>query len=87
MTVLMVWKKRRHSVLNGFISVTFFDTGKVLDTELMSKYHYVCYTNPVFKHKFKRNYEGTSAGREVAGVVNIFSCSRHAGGILHKVSW
>jgi hypothetical protein len=44
--VLMVpEKKRGHVSLNGIISATSFDTGKVLDTEIMSKFCFVCHTN------------------------------------------
>ena len=31
------WQRRGHTSLNGFVSVTSFDTGKVLDVAVMSK--------------------------------------------------
>lgn len=42
------WQKRGHQSLNGFVSVTSLDTGKVLDVSIMSKYCQVC---TVFQNK------------------------------------
>lgn len=37
-------QRRGHASLNGFVSVTCFDTGKVLDVAVMSKYCQTCAT-------------------------------------------
>lgn len=39
------WSKCAHASWNVIISATFFDTGKVLDIEKMSKFCIFCHTN------------------------------------------
>ena len=49
----------------------------------MSKLSFVCHTNPTSERKCKENYEVTSGGMEVAGVLNIFNFSICAQGICY----
>jgi hypothetical protein len=49
----------------------------------MSKFSFLCHTNPTSEHKCKENYEVTSGGMEVAGVLNIFNFSICAQGICY----
>lgn len=72
------WQKRGHSSLNGFVSVTSFDTGKVLDVAVMSKYCQVCtvakdrHNDSIPQHICTQNYSGSSGGMEVAGALQVF---------------
>lgn len=70
------WQKRGHTSLNGIVSLTSLDTGKVLDIDVLSKY---C-TCPgrLEKHHQKSclaNFSGSSGMMEVTGAVNIFGRS------------
>jgi hypothetical protein len=47
------WQKHGHTSLNGIISATSFDTGKVLDIEITSKFCFVCHKNLTFQHECK----------------------------------
>jgi hypothetical protein len=62
---------------------TSFDTGKVLDIEIMSKFCFAYHTNPTSQHGCKKNHEVTSCGMEGAGVLNIFNHSFHTLGISY----
>jgi hypothetical protein len=65
------WQKRGHTSLNGIVSATSFDTGKVLDLEIMSKYCQGCIKNPEQKGIHEgcvKNYEGSSGGMESVGI-------------------
>jgi len=42
-----------------------------------------CHTSPTLELSCKKNYERTSDGLEVAGVLNIFNCSLHTQRICH----
>ena len=77
------WQKRGHTSLNGIVSATSFDTGKILDVEILSKFCYVCSTSPALQHNYKKNYEGSSGGMEVAGVVNLFKRSLGVRGVRY----
>lgn len=70
------WQKRGHVSLNGIVSVTSVDTGKVLDIYAMSKYC-LCPQREKKEHKpdCMANYLGTSGGMEVEGAVKIFQRS------------
>ena len=66
-------KRGGHTSLNGIVSLTSIDTGKVLDIHAMSKF---CQCP---KRSIKErldlctaNYLGTSEGMEVSGAVKIF---------------
>lgn len=76
------WQKRGHSSLNGVVSATSFDTGKVLDVEILTKYCHGCVHGSPF-HKCARNYTGTSGGMEVSGAVNIFLRSEETRGVRY----
>lgn len=60
------WQKRGHTSLNGVVTATSFDTGKILDIEVLSKYCQGC-TKPKNKpgtHEgCVKNYEGSSGGQ------------------------
>jgi hypothetical protein len=58
------------------MSATFFDTEKVLDIEIMSKFCIVCHTNPTSEQKCNKNDEVTSR-MDVACVLNILDHSLH----------
>jgi hypothetical protein len=54
------WQKRGHTSLNGIISATSVDTGKVSELEIMSKFCFVCHTKLTSQHECKKNCEGKS---------------------------
>jgi hypothetical protein len=76
------WQKRGHTSRNGVITVTSFDTGKVLDFECYSKFCITCSTNKIsdpekieqHKEVCGANYQGASGGMEVAGAKTL--CNR-----------
>lgn len=57
------WQKRGHTSLNGIVTATSFDTGKVIDVEVLSKYCQGCIKNPNKAHECVKNYQGLS-GRQ-----------------------
>lgn len=63
------WQKRGHTSMNGIVTVTSVDTGKVLDYYCMSKYCR-CPGKSNEEHLVNRsaNYRGSSGGMEVEGV-------------------
>lgn len=69
------WQKRGHTSLNGILSATSLDNGKVVDVEIFSKF---CNCSSKFRsigpheEKCSSNYHGTSGAMEVAGAVKIF---------------
>jgi hypothetical protein len=72
-----------HTYLNGTISATSVETGKVLDIELMSKSCFVCHKNPNSQHECTKKHEGIRGGIEGDGVFNIFNFSLHTQGICY----
>ena len=78
------WQCRGHSSLNGVVTVTSFDTGKVLDVECLTKYCQKCVMN---KKKCvqgcAKNYTGSSGGMECVGVERIFSRSEQNWGVRY----
>lgn len=70
------WQKRGHISLNGVVTATSVDTGKVIDVAILSK-HCRCEGRTTNKHETdcECNYSGSSGGVEVAGVTNIFNRS------------
>jgi len=69
------WQKRGFTSMNGVISVTSVDTGKVLDVAIMSKYCQSCaigLSQETETHECTKNYEGSSGGMEAAGALEIF---------------
>jgi hypothetical protein len=82
------WQKHGHTSLNGIVSATSVDRGKVLDIEIMSKSCFICHTNPTSQHECKKNHERISGGMEGADKLNIFNCSLHTRGICYtRLSW
>jgi hypothetical protein len=71
------WQKRGHTSLNGVVTVTSVDTGKVLDVSIMSK-HCLCPEKSQNIHcdECTANYSGTSGGMEVAGALQLFHRSQ-----------
>lgn len=73
------WQKRGHQSLNGFVSVYPFDTGKILDVAVMSKYYQECTLagnkNKSPKHNCTQNYTGSRGGMEVSGALQVFQNS------------
>lgn len=59
------WQRRGYSSLNGVVTATSFDTGKVLNVECLSKYCQMCTVN---KRKCAgnclKNCSGSSGGME-----------------------
>ena len=76
------WSKCGHASWNVIISATFFDTGKVLDIEIMSKFCIVCHTYPTSEQKCNKNDEVTSR-MDVACVLNIVDHSLHTRDICY----
>ena len=79
--------------MNGVVTVTSFDTGKVLDFECLSKFCSGCVNkvntqNPenMSKHKkvCKANYTGSSGGMEVVGATAVCGRSQNKLGIRYK---
>ncbi|GFT59315.1 uncharacterized protein TNCV_3892421 [Trichonephila clavipes] len=60
------WQNRGHTSLNGVISVTSLETGKVLDFECLSKYCFVCKNKINKVHKCENFFEGFGGGMESA---------------------
>lgn len=78
------WQRRGHSSLNGVITATSFDTGKVLDMECVTKYCQKCAQNRTqCQEGCLKNYSGSSGGMEGVGVVNIFARSIETRGVRY----
>lgn len=59
---------------------TSVDTGKVLDSELLSKYCYTCKKLGTHEGCVK-NFDGSSGGMEAKGAVCIFQRSNQTHGV------
>ncbi|GFU37254.1 uncharacterized protein NPIL_436341 [Nephila pilipes] len=59
------WQKRGHTSLNGVVSATCLETGKVLDFECLSKYCFKCKNRNNKDHTCEKNFEGFSGGMEL----------------------
>lgn len=67
------WQKRGHTSLNGVLTLTSVDTGKVLDISVMSKYcECPSRGRNIHIESCKANYLGSSGGMEVAGALELF---------------
>lgn len=81
------WQKRGHTSLNGVVTVTSFETGKVLDVECLTKYCQGCTLNKMFEGKHEEqcvtNYSGSSGGMEVIGVEKLFQRSFEKTGVRY----
>ncbi|KAJ4425814.1 hypothetical protein ANN_27440 [Periplaneta americana] len=70
------WQKRGHTSLNGVITATSLDNGKVIDVECLTKFCHNCKSDQP-GHVCMKNYDGFSGGMESDGVVNIFQRSEN----------
>ncbi|XP_055871447.1 uncharacterized protein LOC129923623 [Biomphalaria glabrata] len=75
------WHKRGHSSHSGIGTVIDFDTGLVIDTEVLSNYCHVCDSNSAelnfdaSKHMCQKNFSGSANAMEAASASKIFSRS------------
>ena len=78
------WQKRGHTSLNGVITATSVDTGKVIDVAILSKH---CHCKNKFdgqhEDKCSANFQGVSGGMEVAGAKQIFERSLPVNGVRY----
>ncbi|GFT75277.1 uncharacterized protein TNCV_950951 [Trichonephila clavipes] len=68
------WQKRGYTSLNGVVTVTSIDTGKVIDVDILSKYC-ACKNLPFHEKDCKRNYVGSSGAMEIQGASKVFQRS------------
>ncbi|GFX61254.1 uncharacterized protein TNCV_3407281 [Trichonephila clavipes] len=68
------WQKRGYTSLNGVVTVTSIDTGKVIDVDILSKYC-ACKNLPFHEKDCKRNYVGSSGAMEIQGASKSFQRS------------
>ncbi|KAF8768394.1 hypothetical protein HNY73_021218 [Argiope bruennichi] len=61
--------------MNGVITATSLDTGKVIDFECLSKYCFTCKNKSSNCENCQKNYEGFSGGMESKGAMKIFQRS------------
>ena len=91
------WQRRGYSSHNGVMNILSMDTGKILDTEPMSKFCKTCNNIEKFKlndidqyerrqgnHKCAINYSGSSGGMEVEGAKRIFGRSVEKHGVRYS---
>jgi hypothetical protein len=79
------WQKRGHQSLNGVVSATSIDTGKVLDVAILTKYC-DCLDKENHQSNCMANYDGSSGGMEVAGVKQIFQRSIEKYNVVYVVN-
>uniref|UniRef100_A0A1B6K2H0 Mutator-like transposase domain-containing protein n=1 Tax=Homalodisca liturata TaxID=320908 RepID=A0A1B6K2H0_9HEMI len=65
------WQRRGFSSLNGIVTCTSVDTGKVMDIEVLSKFCN-CLDKQQHEAICSANYQGSSGGMESAGALAIF---------------
>lgn len=77
------WQKRGHTSINGVVTATAIETGKVIDVHCLSKYCHGCKLAKEDPTKIENheqtcqlNYEGSSGGMEVKGAIAIFNRSQ-----------
>ncbi|GFU02308.1 uncharacterized protein TNCV_1238251 [Trichonephila clavipes] len=68
------WQKRGYTSLNGVVTVTSIDTGKVIDVDILSKYC-ACKNLPFHEKYRKRNYVRSSGAMEIQGASKFFQRS------------
>ncbi|GBO41839.1 hypothetical protein AVEN_268230-1 [Araneus ventricosus] len=69
------WQKRGHTSINGVITATSLDTGKVIDFECLCKCSFTCKNKSNECKDFQKNYEGYSGGMESEGAIRMFQRS------------
>lgn len=79
------WQRRGHSSLNGVVTAISPDVGKVLDVRIFSK-HCRCPNRLVNEHSSTctANYQGSSGGMEVVGVLDMFRQSESTRNLRYK---
>lgn len=81
------WQKRGHTSLNGVVTATSIDNGKVVDVVCLTKY---CHGCVVTKNKVDhtsncvKNFDGASGTMEVEGAVQIFKRSIEERGVRYS---
>lgn len=71
--------------MNGVVTASSLDTGKVIDVHCMSKYCFICKGQDIFNHEgCQANYKGISGGMEISGVTEIYKRSnKHLATLLN----
>jgi hypothetical protein len=69
------WQRRGFKSLNGVVSCTSIDSGKVMDIMVLSKYC-LCLDKSNHDENCSANYQGSSGGMEGAGANAIFCRSQ-----------
>lgn len=79
------WQRRGHRSLNGAVSAISVTTGKVLDVRVYSK-HCRCKNRLQRLHENScvANYDGSSGGMEVKGVIDMFKSSESQYNIRYR---
>lgn len=77
------WQKRGHVSKNAVATITSFETGKVLDVEVLTKYCHTCALKKTEVHDCVKNYEGSSGGMETAAAVTMFQRSLDLRGVRY----
>lgn len=65
------WQRRGFSSLNGIVTCSSVDTGKIIDVEVLSKFC-TCLDKGNHEETCSANYHGSSGGMEAAGALKIF---------------
>lgn len=80
------WQRRGFSSLNGVVSVSSFDTSKILDVEVLTKYCHTCKTSKgkAKNHFCDKNFEGSSGTMEVEGALKVFARSERTRNVKYK---
>lgn len=79
------WQKRGHVSKNAVATITSFDTGKVIDIEVLSKYCHGCALKKKNDHDCVKNYQGSSGGMETAAAVSMFQRSENTRGVRYTM--
>ncbi|GFS73137.1 uncharacterized protein NPIL_693731, partial [Nephila pilipes] len=77
------WQKRGHTSLNGVVSATCLETGKVLDFKCLSKCCFKCKNRNNKDHMCEKNFEGFSGGMESDGILKIFQRSERLNNVRY----
>lgn len=79
------WQRRGFSSLNGVVSVSSIDSGKILDVQVLTKYCHTCSTmlDKSKPHECK-NFEGSSGSMELEGAKTVFCRSEATRNVRYK---
>jgi hypothetical protein len=77
------WQKRGHVSKNAVATITSFDTGKVIDVEVLSKYCHKCALKKTPVHECSMNYQGSSGGMETVAAIEMFHRSENTRGVRY----